>query len=590
MNEIRNVLKTAASRLNVSAFLDRLHWVAIVAAGIALALMIADRVPAQAFVPWLWVGPALAGLAAVIAIVWWRQRRATEQHVAVVVDERLDLREKLSTALCVLGRDDAFAQAAIEDAVNAARDPRTQELVRRRFKVEPPRLWWISPLLILCAMLTSIVPQMDLFRKDAPAQSDILQAKMQAEEAVDAIVNTIKQSPELEKELSAMIGEMSREGTDPNAPFKKPEDIKRDALKKATDIQKKLEEITNGEKGKTAEAMEQALNQLQKPQEDGDAKELADALAKGDFAKAQEAIKDLMAKAEKGQLSPEEKKAAAEALENIAKQLEEMAKQQEKLQDALKQAGLDPNLANNPQAMQQAIQNAQNLNEQQKQELKQMAQAQAAAAQMCQGMAGACQNMAAGLNGQQGKAGQGQAQAGQMLGEMEALQQLLQQAKMAQGQCQGACQGLGQGLAMGNKQGMGMGQRGQGRGGKAPIAPTPTGTKETKADVNTVEGDIIAKTLFEGQQVRGESKAKLVAVVEEARQGFDEGQQDEATHRKYQEAQQHYFGELEKLTKAMSDDAKAAEKKPEAAPQGDGASEGDAAPKGDAKPAPASGG
>lgn len=587
MNEIRRLLKIAGQRLELSAFLDRLHWVALVAAGAALVLMIADRIPAQAFVPWQWVAPALVALCGVIAFGWWRQRRATEQHVAVVVDERLDLREKLSTALCVAGRDDAFAQAAMEDAVNAARDPRTQELVRRRFKVQPPRGWWISPLLVLLAIVTSIIPQMDLFHRDTPAPNEIQQAKLQADLAVDAIVKTIKESPELEKELAEMLGEMSKEGTDPNAPFKKPEDLKRDALKKATDIQKKLDEITNGEKGKTAEALEQALNQLKQPEEDGDAKELADALANGDFQKAQEAIKNLMEKAEKGELTPEQKKAAAEALENIAKQLEELAKQQEQLKDALKQAGLDPNLANSPQAMQQAIQNAQNLNEQQKQELAKMAQAQAAAAQMCQGMAGACQNMAAGLNGQQGKGAQGQQQAGQMLGDMEALQQLLQQAKLAQGQCQGQCQGLGQGLAM--KPGGAFGGRGQGAGGKAPIAPTPTGTKETKADVNTVEGDIIAKTLFEGQQVRGESKAKLVAVVEQARQGFDEGQQDEATHRKYQEAQQHYFGELEKLTKALMEEAKAADKKPAAEGDGAAAPQGDA-PNNDTKPAPAGGG
>jgi hypothetical protein len=143
------------------------------------------------------------------------------------------------------------------------------------------------------------------------------------------------------------------------------------------------------------------------------------------------------------------------------------------------------------------------------------------------------------------------------------LQQLLQQAKAAQGMCQGQCQGLGQNLAISVKQGGNMGSRGRGRGGKAPIAPTPTGLKDQKADVNTVEGDIIAKQLFEGQQVRGESTAALVKVIEQARQGFDEGQQDETLHRKYQEAQQHYFGELEKLTKALVEDAaKSGDKKP----------------------------
>ena len=579
MNEIRSLLKTARTRLETSALLDRLHWVAIVAAAIALALMIADRLPAQAFVPWIWVAPALAGVAAVIGLMWWQHRRATEQHVAVVVDERLDLREKLSTALCVQGRDDAFAQAAIEDAVSAARDPRTQELVRRRFKIEPPRLWWISPLLVLCAIMISFIDPLNLFAKDRIDQQQVQQAKLEAEQAVDAIVNTIKESPQLEKELSEMIGEMSKDGTDPNAPLKKPEDIKRDALKKATDIQKKLDEILNGEKGKTAEAMEQALSQLQKPEQDGEAKELADAMATGDFQKAEQAIKNLMAKLEQGQLTPEQKQAAAEALEEIAKQLEELAKQQQQLEQALKQAGMDPNLANNPQAMQQAIQNAQNLNEQQKQELMQMAQAQQAAAQMCQGMAGACKNMAAGMNGQQGKAGQGAQQAGQMLNDMEALKQLLQEARLAQGQCQGQCQGLGQNLAM--RQGGAFGPRGQGRGGKAPIAPTPTGTKETKADVNTVDGDIIAKTLFEGQQVRGESKAEIVKVIEQERKGFDEGQQDEATHRKYQEAQQHYFGELEKLTKALQEEAaKSGNAKPAEQGETDDDSGGDAKPAG----------
>jgi hypothetical protein len=573
MNDIRALLRTAARRLELTSFIDKLHWVAIVVAVIALGLMIADRLPSQAFVPWVWVGPVLTGIALTSAVMWWMQRRASEQHVAVVVDERLELREKLSTALLVQGRSDAFAQAAIEDAVNVARDGRTHELVSRRFGVQPPRLWFISPLIVLAAVMISFLKPLDLFRQDLP-QAEITNAKLEAQQAIDVMVKTIKESPALEKELADALAEASKEGTDPNAPFKKPEDAKRDALKKATDINKKLDELINGEKGKTAEAIEKALNQLQPPQEDGDAKELAEALAKGDFQRAQEAIKNLQEKAEKGQLNEEDKKKAAEALEQIAKQLNDMAKQQEQLKEALQQAGMDPNLANNPQALQQALQNAQNLNQQQKQELQQMAQAQQAAAQMCQGLAGACQNMAAGLNGQQGQMGQGAQQAGAQLGDMEALQQLLQEAMAAQGQCQGMCQGLGQGMAMSQGNG-GMGNRGRGRGGKAPIAPTPTGTKQQKADVNTVEGDIIAKQLFDGEQIRGESKAQLIKVIENERKGFDEGLTEDQVHRKYQEAQKHYFGELEKLTKALKEEAKSAPSSGEKPAEGEG----------DAKPA-----
>jgi hypothetical protein len=518
-----------------------------------LVLIVADRAPAAKFVPWLWVGPSLAVLAIVVAVILWSRRRPTEAHVALVVDERLDLREKLSTALHCKGRDDAFAQAAIEDAVIAARDGRTRERVRRHFAIAAPRGWWVSPLLVLAAIMISFLHQLDLFsrqtRENDPA---VTQAKLDAEQSVEAITKIIQEKPELSKELE--LGELSKQGTDPNA-LKKPEDFKRQALKTATDIQKKLDDILNGEKGKTADALDKALAQLKTP-EDGAAKDLAEALAKGDFTKAQQALKEMMAKAENGQLNEEEKKKAAEQLADIAKQLEELAKQQQQLEQALKQAGMDANLAQNPQALQQAIQNNQNLNQQQKQQLQQMAQAQQAACKACQGMGQACQQMAQAMQGgQMGKMGQGAGQMAQQLGQAEQLKMLLQQAQAAANQCQGQCQGLGQGLNMQQalqqwKQGGGMGGPGIGAGGKAPISPTPTGTKMDQAKIHTLEGDIIAKQLFEGQQIRGESKAKLIQVVEQARKGFDEGLTEDQVHIKYREAFQHYFGELEELTKA----------------------------------------
>jgi hypothetical protein len=58
----------------------------------------------------------------------------------------------------------------------------------------------------------------------------------------------------------------------------------------------------------------------------------------------------------------------------------------------------------------------------------------------------------------------------------------------------------------------------------------------------------------------------LVQALEQAREGFDEGLAEEQLHRKYQEAQKHYFGELEKLTKALVEEEKAS---PSAAPSGE---------------------
>jgi hypothetical protein len=522
--------------------------------------MMVDSAPAARFVPWVWTGPFLAAVTLGIALALWMSRRQSELHVAVEVDERLELREKLSTALLCEGRDDVFARAAIEDAVAAARDPRCREVVKRRFAIQPPRGWWLSPAILLSVLALSFVPSLNLFAGDPDQSADISQTRNEVKESLDAVVKVIAEKPELTKELDALVGELSKDGTDPNA-LKSSEDLKRDAIRKLTSLEKKLDDILNGEKSKTSEALKDKLNQLKSP-ESGPAKELADALAKGDFNAAQQAIKEMQEKLANGELNEEQKKQLAEQLDNIGKQLEELAKQQQQLEQALQQAGMDPQLAQNPQALQQALEQNQNLNQQQKQMIQQMAQAQQQAAQMCQGMGKACQQMAqAAQQGQAGQLGQAGQQMMNQLNDAEALQQLLQQAQAAANACKGQCQGLGQNMAMGQtpgeNSGGGMGNRGQGRGGKAPIAPTPSGSRTEMAKIKTVEGDVIAKQLFEGPQIRGESKAKLLNVVAEASKGFEEGLDEEQLPRQYHEAHQHYFGELEKITKAIQADSDA---------------------------------
>ena len=555
MNEIQSLLKIVARRLETTSFIAKLHTVGIVAAVIALALMILDRtVSATGFVPWVWIGPALGLIATAVALLMWFRARPSESHVAVVVDEQLDLREKLSTALHCQGRDDAFAQAAIEDAVHVAGDPRTVERARRTFAVRPPNAWWVSPLIVLAAIMISLLQPRNLFARDPKVQPDVTQAKLEAEKSIEAVIRSIEEKPELSKELE--MGELSKQGTDPNA-LQKPEEFKQNALKKLTDLNKKLDELLNGEKGKTFESLEKSLNQLQTP-DDGAAKELAESLSKGDFKAAQKALQEMMEKAQSGNMTDEEKQKLAEQLKNIAEQLEKLAQQQQQLEQALKQAGMDPNLAQNPQALQQAIQNNQNLNQQQKQQLQQMAQAQQAAAQMCQNMGQACQQMAqACQNGQMGQMQQGAGQMGQQLSQMEQMQQMLQQAQAAMNQCQGQCNGLGQNLNMqqamqqwSQKNGANQGGWGRAAGGQSQYAKTPTATKLEKANVQTTHGDIIAKQLFDGQQIRGESKAKLIEVAEAVSKGIEEAQSEDPTPRIYQDAQKRYFGEMERLAKA----------------------------------------
>jgi DNA segregation ATPase FtsK/SpoIIIE-like protein len=535
-----------------------------------LALAVADRLPAASFIAWAWVLPALAGVCLLAAMFIWSRRRLDELQVALAVDDRLDLRERLSTALHCHDRSDAFARAAVEDAVQTARDPRMRESVRRRFTVIAPRNWWISPVMVIVACGVLFMPQIDLFATEPTIdEQEWAQAKQEAADELEAVVEVVEDKELLKSELAGFVSDLEKPGT-PTDQLRKPEDLKRDALKKVTKLNRKLDEILNGEKGKTADALEDMLSKLKSPGE-GPAKDVADALARGDFKAAKDALEALMEQARNNELDPQQQEQLAQQMQNLAQQLEQLAQQQDALQQALQQAGLNPQLANNPQALQQAIQQAQNLNQQQKQQLQQMAQAQQAACQMCQGLGQACQGMADAMK--QG-AGAGQAGAGmaQQLNDMEQLQQLLMQAQAAANQMHGQQQGAGLQQALQQMPGGGMGNWGQGAGGKAPLMPTPTGRNLVKENVPVTAGEIIASTEISGKPITGEVKSKLKEVAAAAARGYDEAQDEQPLPRRYWEALQSYFGELEKRVEAVP--AADGESSDETTPSPEGSGEG----------------
>ncbi len=558
MNELKALLALARRRLEFSRLLSILCAVGIGVFGIALVLVIVDRLPAASFVPWMWVAAALLGAGAIVSVTLWMRRRPSDMHVAVCVDDRLDLREKISTALHIYQRDDAFAQAAVEDAVRVARDPKSRELLRKRFTIAPPPQWWIAPALAVVAAGAWFLPQANLFAGEDEQKEEVIAAKEAVEESIDAIVRAIEEQPELSSELKDMLEEMTK-ASNLETP-RTAEQIRRDAIKKVTDLNRKLNELLSGEKAIANEQVEKALKQVT-PTE-GPALELTKALANADFKGAQDALNKLQEALAKGELNEEQKEQLAKALEQAAQQLQQAAQQQNQLQQALQNAGLDAQLANNPQALQQAIQNNPNLNEQQKQQLQQMVQAQQQAQQMCQGMCQALGDMAQAVQQGQGQAGQ---QLADQLNQMEMAQQMLQQAQAAANACQGQCEGLGQGLGMQNMQQLAQGQggafgnRAQGGGGQAPKAATPFSTKLEKVDSKLQQGDIIGRQLVQGPLVVGESHAKLQQVAALIENTYEEALNEEQLPPKYHDINQVYFGELQKLTQAKAREAAAGE-------------------------------
>ena len=189
MNDIRSILKLATRRLETASVLRCLNIVVVAVGGLIIVMLVSERVGAALFWPWLWLGPLFAVLALLVTARMWSLRRQTELQVAVEVDQRLDLREKLSTSLHVAGRDDPFARAAIEDAVHTARNRKVQELLRRRFEVGSPPRWWITPGLVVLAVVISFIDPLDLFTRDASADPEVAKTLKERDEAITAVID-----------------------------------------------------------------------------------------------------------------------------------------------------------------------------------------------------------------------------------------------------------------------------------------------------------------------------------------------------------------------------------------------------------------
>ena len=96
-----------------------------------------------------------------------------------------------------------------------------------------------------------------------------------------------------------------------------------------------------------------------------------------------------------------------------------------------------------------------------------------------------------------------------------------------------------------------MGGQGQGQGGQAPIAPTPTGTAVQREIVETRKGDVIAREMVEGEQVIGEARARLQRISDRIARGHEQGLDEDPIPPHLRDVHQHYFGELKKRIDAV---------------------------------------
>ncbi len=576
MTEINRVLRRAGALLLVSNLVRWFVLMLAVALGAAIVAVIVTAVFGVVVDWWqvaMWAGIGVVATAVIGALVT-RPRPLT---VARRVDEGADLRESLSTALSVAGDPSPWSKATVDSAAERARGVRVVQAV----PVRAPRFWPVPIALAFALVIVAIVFPRDIDvlgwqaqrDQEAQEQAEIIEAQATIDEAIESVQDIVDAAPiELDLEFEA---------TEADASEQKPktrEEMILKALSDVTEMKDRLEQIRSGEDGAKLDALRDQLAKLRSPA-DGPLQEMSRELSKGNFSKAADALQELRDQMNSGEMTAEQKEQLQKQLDRLAEQLDKLANDRKDLERKLEQAGLNKDLASDPEALKEALKNA-NLSEQQKQQLQQQADSQQGACKACNSMSQGMQSMSQSMS--QGDMGQMSDSFSEMMGQLSELEMLESQMSAidkAASQCEmsaaelselfsecegGSCQGMGMMAGMNpsngpykpgdptNSPGAGSGGPGQGNGNSTEAEAAFAQTNE-KSNVNTQAGPTIGSRLTEGEQVKGESREEFKAAVAVAREKAAEAMETNVYPKEYHETIKRYLGNLQQRGEDGSD-------------------------------------
>lgn len=606
MSRLDTHVSSVQRKLAVVTFVEWLAMSAFVLAVLAFVVVLADKaLHVGVSRMFLWVGlGAIVVVALVMAGVYWPSRSTA----AVRIDEKLNLKEKFSTALHVRGMNDPFAQAVVRDAEQTADTVR----LAGQFPVQFPRIGYVAMgVAVLSLAAWKFVPNMDLLGRQKQAEvkkQEELQIENTKNQVKEALAKIEKLPPALHTDEGVRVAKKELEEV---LKERHPEPAK--AARRVVESLSRADEalknnIRNNQAFAQAQKNEMMFKSMTPPLDaKGPVAEAQRALAKGDFEQPLDEIKKLNEEFKK--MGEEEKKEAAKQMQAMADALKQIAndpRAQQKLQEQLKQMKVDPQQVQQAQqlmqkaaqgdkqaqqqlqqmqqqlqqqlaqqlqqqgANQQQIQQMQQQMQQAMQQAQQAANAQAQANQMAQGaaqMAQAMQQQQGGQQGGQQQMADGQQAMQQALEQMQQMQQEMQRAQNAQqqlqqqmaqagGQCNGDGQGQGQKDGQGgqgqwkagdaNKQGNGQGGPGIGAGGNMGKQAAAFGTKEEISQSQYDEkGKHLASVFVKDRSIKGESRARLEEVIKAGRADEADDVDDTRADRRAQEVQKKYFQVME---------------------------------------------
>jgi hypothetical protein len=415
------------AKMLLTSMLRALAWSLLVYGGVAWLVILGSRLFSVGLPkPWIWF-VASVSVAVIVAIVYAVMRKPTRESAAVAIDERLGLKEKFSTALYVRRSSDPFAAAAVKDAETTAEKVHLQD----KFPVQFPWVGMFTVGMAIVALLTAwLVPSMDLFGRkahQAKIQEEARQVEAARKEVAKAIAQIDQAPPVVQNDEKIQLA--LRELKELNAkPVKDPTAASRKAQEALEDVKQQLQKVKDIQQAAQAMNEMEAWKQLaSKPiDESGPIGKAQSSLAKGEFSKAIDQLKDTVEKFD--QMDKKDQEKAAQQMAAMAQQLQQMAndpKQQQQLQKQLQQMGASQQQAQQiAKQMQQAAQG----DKQAQQQMQQMANRMMQQMNNGQGPTQQQQQQMQSLLQQMQMQAQGQAQAQQLAQNATNLAKAMQQA------------------------------------------------------------------------------------------------------------------------------------------------------------------
>jgi tetratricopeptide (TPR) repeat protein len=512
MGELQKPVGKVFRRLRFQRFLTAFVWslaaaLLVVAVVLGTARGLGRTIPGPEWLPFAIAGGCGLLMAGLIAVFGG----ASRLDAAVAIDHAFHLSERLSTALTLPEnvRETPAGTALLADArkklkdldVAAAFGPR---LPRRAWVVLIPAALAVSMLFVPQWVQRKVLAKTEVQRIDSKAltkQAQALSKKISSQrQALDK-----DKYPEAEK-LMAQIEKKAEELA--KAPPAKKDQLLIEMNKLTDALKERKKQLGNPDQ------VNRQLQQLKELGQNGPADQLAKELAKGDFKKAAEQLKQLQEKLKSGKMTEAEKKVLEQQLGEMAKKLKDVANMEarkKQLEQALKNGGL---------SKEQYEREMDKL----KQQSKSLQQLQRLASKLGQAQEALKKGDTKQAADSLGMTEQQLAQMAKQLEEMEALDSAMAEVQDAKnGMANDGMNQLGQmgdGLSdMGmfrRRPGDGLGGRGRGQGDR-PEAPDETATYSSKVQQQLRKGKAVLQGFTQpGKTVKGHSVIDIQAEMEAA--------------------------------------------------------------------------